>query len=161
MFPVNEHGAEVLLVLERGRRKYHPRAHQKLPGTEASGPKKMGIPEDRITYHPYRHILHFINKGWEEIGRKEEKRRNEEGEVRRREAEKERQREEEERRREERAKGEKQREKKWRKIDEWKQLRGNTTVNAKKNTFLQAFFFYGRKGNTIIMIWEVIIYIIK
>ena len=74
--------------------------------------RKSGVPEDRITYHPHRHVRHFINKGWEEIGRKEEeRRRNEEAEERRREAEKERkerQREEEETRREERAKGEKE-----------------------------------------------------
>ena len=33
--------------------------------------RKAGTPEDQITYHPHRHVRWFINKGWEELGRKE------------------------------------------------------------------------------------------
>ena len=40
--------------------------------------RKSGVLEHRITYRTHRHVRHFINKGWEEIGRKnEERRRNE------------------------------------------------------------------------------------
>ena len=39
-------------------------------------------------------------------------------------------------------------------------LRGNTTVNAKKHVFSKKIFD-GRKRNTILLIWKVIIYILK
>ena len=64
---------------------------------------KSGVPEKEITYHPHRHVCHFIKEGWEVMRRKEEERRKgREADERRRE----RQREEEKRRRAERRKRE-------------------------------------------------------
>ena len=68
--------------------------------------RKAGIPEDRFTYHPHRHVRCFINEGWEEMGRREEERRKErEAEERRREEERERQKEERKREQREKDKG--------------------------------------------------------
>ena len=36
--------------------------------------RKAGTPENEITYHPHRHVRKFINDGWEEMGKREEKR---------------------------------------------------------------------------------------
>ena len=100
--------------------------------------RKAGTPEDQITYHPHRHVRKFINEGWEELGRREEKRwREREAEEQRREEERrrrERQREEEERRREEKKKTEKQREEEQQRIDkEWKELKKRRELDYLKD----------------------------
>ena len=91
----------MLVVPERGKRESTIQEHARnYLALKWVAQRKSGVPEDKITYQPYRYVPHFINSGWEEMGRKEERRRNREAEERRREAEKERR----ERKREEREK---------------------------------------------------------